>query len=208
MNRTPALIGVLLVIVVVLAALLYRSALSPKQNTSAPPPSMAVPSGSGGSDQTSSENSPVGRRSKVEIYTVSPSGSGADDGLVPQTISLKPGASQSPARAALNALIRSKNSPLPPGTHLRGIKIDDGLATVDLSREFQQNFHGGDTAESQTINSILTTLGQFPNIDRVQILVEGKPIEALSQLPISAPLDVIRLDTGGQAQNAGDSDNN
>jgi len=123
------------------------------------------------------------------IYTVSQSG-GDDNNLVAHTVRLAH--SQSPARDALEALIHSDNSPIPEGTRLRSIKVEGGLATVDLSAEFQSHFHGSETEEAQTVNSVLRTLGQFASIDRVQFLVDGKPIDALSQLPLSGPLDVLR----------------
>lgn len=123
------------------------------------------------------------------IYTASQSG-GDDNNLVAHTVRLAH--SQSPARDALEALIQADHSPIPEGTRLRSIKVVDGLATVDLSGEFQAHFHGSETEEAQTVNSVLRTLGQFSSIDRVQFLMDGKPIDALSQLPLSGPLDVIR----------------
>lgn len=125
------------------------------------------------------------------IYTVSQSG-GDDNNLVAHTVRLAH--SQSPARDALEALIQADHSPIPEGTRLRSIKVEGGLATLDLSGEFQSHFHGSETEEAQTVNSVLRTLGQFASIDRVQFLMDGKPIDALSQLPLSAPLDVIRPD--------------
>ena len=131
------------------------------------------------------------------IYTVTTKG-GDDNDLAPKPAHLT--RSPSPARDAVKELIRAQNSPIPEGTSLRGIKIEDGLATVDFSDAFQKNFHGSDTEEAQTINSLLLTLGQFPTIERVQILVEGKPIEALSQLSINEPLPVLRPGTSVAAQ--------
>ncbi len=134
------------------------------------------------------------------IYTVSRSG-GDDNNLVPHTVRLAH--SQSPARDAVEALIHADHSPIPEGTRLRSIKVEGGLATVDLSEEFQSHFHGSETEEAQTVNSVLRTLGQFASIDRVQFLVDGKPIDALSQLPLSGPLDVIRPDPARAAVAAG-----
>jgi len=124
------------------------------------------------------------------IYT--PSETGKDDGaLLPHKVLLS--SSDSPATAAVNALIQTPKSPMPSGTELRGIKIADGLATVDFSPEFRDNFHGGDTQAAQTVNSLLETLGQFPTIERVQIWIDGKPVDSMGGLlDISGPLDVIR----------------
>lgn len=123
------------------------------------------------------------------IYTVSDKG-GDDNDLVAHAIPLTH--TQSPAREAIQSLLDDPHSPLPNGTTLRGLKIAEGLATVDFSSEFQTHFHGSDTQEAQTVNSVLRTLGQFDTIERVQFLVEGKPIDALSQLSLSSPQDVIR----------------
>ena len=101
-----------------------------------------------------------------------------------------------PARSAICALISSPQSPLPKGTALRDIKVVKGLATVDFSREIQTNFRGGDSREIAIANGILTTLGQFPTIRQVQILVAGKPVESLGGLLlISGPMDTIRPET-------------
>lgn len=201
MNRTPALISVLIVIICILAALAYKFFLDRGQDAThrTQPPAIAVPAGGGVGQALPPVSNPALKKRGL-IYVVSPSG-GDDNNLVAEPVVWR--SPQSPALDSLNALAQADNSPLPSGTHLRGVKLADGLATVDFSREFQENFHGGDTQEAQTINSILRTLGQFPTIDRVQILVEGRPIEALSQLPISGPLDVIRPDAVRQAQNSG-----
>ncbi len=200
MNRTPALVAVLIMIVAILAALSYKFFLDRNQDAThrTSPPAIAVPLG--GVGQAMPPVSGPVPKARGLIYVVGASG-GDDNDLVAQSVAWP--SPQSPARDSLNALVQADNSPLPVGTRLRGVKIADGLATVDFSREFQNNFHGGDTQEAQTVNSVLLTLGQFPNIDRVQILVEGKPIDALSQLPIASPLDVIRPDTVRQAANGG-----
>ena len=101
--------------------------------------------------------------------------------------------SPAPAQWALTTLTVSPTSPLPPGTRLRSVVISDGLATADFSRELRDNFHGGDTEEVQVVNSILKTLGQFPTVSRVQILVDGQHIDSLGGLLVlSDPLPVIR----------------
>lgn len=98
-----------------------------------------------------------------------------------------------PAQAALTALADRPDSPLPSGTKLLSIRIADGLATANFSHELRDNFTGGDSGETHTVNAILSALGQFPTISRVQILVEGKPIDSLGGLlSLSDPLPVIR----------------
>ena len=196
MNRT--LIVGLIVLLAICAGLTYRFVLHRPGDVTRVTNSPAVPFPSAPGGRQAGRVSTSPSKTGV-IYVVSATG-GDDNDLVPKAVTWTD--VQSPARAAVNALIETGNSPLPSGTKLRGIKIVDGLATVDFTQDFQTNFHGGETEEAQTVNSILRTLGQFSDIDRVQILVEGKPIEALSQLPISGPLDVIRPDPVRQARNA------
>lgn len=104
-------------------------------------------------------------------------------------------AGEDPVEAALLRLIEQGDNaglanPIPRGTRLLGTEIEDGLISVDLSREFRDNFTGGSEEEGLTIGAILRTLGQFPEIKRVQFLVEGQPLETLGHLDLSGPQDV------------------
>lgn len=111
----------------------------------------------------------------------------------PPVIAASNTVSNTPAQDALAALSAQPNSPLPAGTHLRSIKLADGLATVDFSRELESNFTGGDTQGIRTVSAVLRTLGQFPTVERVQFLVEGHPVDTLGgMLSLSDPLPVIR----------------
>lgn len=100
-----------------------------------------------------------------------------------------------PKEIALRQLIEQGNgkdssNPIPEGTRLLDMKVKDGLAVVNLSREFRDNFQGGSEAEGLAIGAILRTLGQFPDIKRVRLLVEEEPLDTLGHLDLSGPLDV------------------
>jgi len=98
-----------------------------------------------------------------------------------------------PAQEALNALATRPDSPLPSGTKLLSVRVTNGLAMTNFSHELRDNFTGGDSGETRTVNAILSTLGRFPTISRVQLLVEGKPVDSLGGLlSLSDPLPVIR----------------
>jgi germination protein M len=94
--------------------------------------------------------------------------------------------------AALDRMADLKDSPLPPGTRVRSIStIGDGVVYVDFNAAFKDNFPHGDTNEAVTINAVLATLAQFPGVDRVQIMIEGKKIPELGGTQdLSAPLPV------------------
>jgi len=97
-----------------------------------------------------------------------------------------------PAQEALNALAARPDSPLPSGTKFLSVRVTNGLAMANFSHELRDNF-SGDSGETRTVNAILRTLGQFPTISRVQLLVEGKPVDSLGGLlSLSDPLPVIR----------------
>jgi len=96
---------------------------------------------------------------------------------------------------ALSRLFEEVNSkdaanPIPRGTKVLGLELKDGLASVNLSKEFRDNFQGGSDAEAMTIGALLKTLAQFPKIKHVRLLVDGKPLETLGHLDLSEPLDV------------------
>jgi spore germination protein GerM len=78
---------------------------------------------------------------------------------------------------------------MPVGTKLLSTKISGGICTVDFSREFIDNHWGGSAGEGRTLESIVTTLTQFPSIGKVMILVEGKSGETLGNIILDHPLE-------------------
>ncbi len=83
------------------------------------------------------------------------------------------------ARAALEELINV--NPVGPGavrvipaaTKIKGINVKDGLATVDFSQEVL-SANTGAIGEALGIQSIVNTLTEFPEIQKVSFMVEGK----------------------------------
>lgn len=140
---------------------------------------------------------PVKSPEKVKVYRVA-----VEDNkpvLRPTEADVKPG--ESPAEIALRELIEQGDdsdlaNPISEDTRLLGLEVEDGLATVDLSREFRDNFAGGSEEEGLMIGAILRTLGQFPEVKQVLFLVEGKPVDSLGHLDISGPQSVDWVGTG------------
>lgn len=81
-------------------------------------------------------------------------------------------------------------SPLPPGTTLLDATVStDGLATINLSTDFQKNFGGGSAGEQMTMYGIVNTLTTLPKVQRVQFLLNGKKHDGiLGHLDTSSPL--------------------
>ena len=69
---------------------------------------------------------------------------------------------------------------LPSEAKLISIQVTDGLALVNFSKEFVTKHPGGSTGEIMTILSLVSSLTCLPNIDRVQILVEGQRIDTIA----------------------------
>jgi germination protein M len=84
-------------------------------------------------------------------------------------------------RTALKALMEpvrgGEPGAVPAGTRLLDVHVRDGLATVNLSSEFAAINDGGDTGESVAQRALRRALAQFPQVDRMCVLVDGKLFE-------------------------------
>jgi spore germination protein GerM len=70
---------------------------------------------------------------------------------------------------------------VPERTLLLGVAIQNGTATVDLSREFESSESGGDLQSmTQRFAQVVYTLTQFSTVDRVNFRLDGKPIKAIN----------------------------
>jgi hypothetical protein len=81
-----------------------------------------------------------------------------------------PTASESADRAITTAV--------PDGTRLLGLSIDDGIATVDLSSEFESG--GGSASIFIRLAQVVYTLTQFPSVQSVLFQIEGRPVTVFS----------------------------
>ena len=95
---------------------------------------------------------------------------------VPQTAAV--------ATAAMNALLagptadesgpRTMTSAVPTGSRLLGLSIRNGVATVDLSTEFDSG--GGSASTRYRLAQAVYTLTQFPTVTSVLFQVEGRTV--------------------------------
>ena len=88
---------------------------------------------------------------------------------------------------------------LPPRTELLTLEISDaGVAKVNFNPALSKDHPGGSSAEMMTVYSIVNSLAlNFPQIKRVQILIDGKPIETIAghlslRQPVFPKPDLIR----------------
>jgi hypothetical protein len=78
------------------------------------------------------------------------------------------------AEAAMQELIKDKKSIFPPGTEVLGVKIENGLATVNFNEKVLTATNVGSAGEALGIQSVVNTLTELPNIEKVAFQVEGK----------------------------------
>ena len=107
--------------------------------------------------------------------------------------------------AAMNALLagptadetaaRAITSGVPVGSRLLGLSIEDGIATVDLSSEFESG--GGSASVFIRLGQVVYTLTQFPTVQSVIFEIEGRPVTVFSSegIVLDGPVGRERLTT-------------
>jgi hypothetical protein len=103
------------------------------------------------------------------------------EGLVP-TLRVVP-KSTGVARAAMNALLDPDavlakydqvSSAVPAGSKVLGLSVKNGVATIDLSSEFESG--GGSAAARYRLGQVVYTLTQFPTVRSVLFQIEGRTV--------------------------------
>lgn len=89
-------------------------------------------------------------------------------------------------RGALQALLAGPDgieteidmgSEIPEGTELLDLDIADGVATVDLSGEFESG--GGSLSMQVRVAQVVFTLTQFDTVEEVRFRIDGEAVEAI-----------------------------
>lgn len=82
-------------------------------------------------------------------------------------------------------------NPLPQGARLLDLQLGaDGTATANFSQELETNFHGGARSEQMAVYAIVDTLARFPNVKRVAIRVDGRPVDSIGgHIELTEPLE-------------------
>ena len=83
-------------------------------------------------------------------------------------------------------------SAVPAGTRLLGIAIRNGLATVDLTSEYQSG--GGANSMQRRLGQVVYTLTQFPTVQEVRFRLDGSPVNVFSSEGIVLDHPVGRSD--------------
>jgi germination protein M len=65
---------------------------------------------------------------------------------------------------------------MPQGAKIKDIKTEDGICYVNLTSEFVNNIGNGGDTEKLAIYSIVNSLTELNNVNKVQFLIEGEKI--------------------------------
>lgn len=88
---------------------------------------------------------------------------------------------------------------IPKGTKLLSASTEGGILTLNLSREFVDNSPGGSAGELMTLYSIINTMTELPDINKVQFLIEGQKediyIHAVFDEPFERNEEIIEKDS-------------
>jgi germination protein M len=181
---------------VVVATFMLVAACSPGTGDLGPvatPPPTSAPSIDPGTPEPTSGASPAptastapGETTTIRAYFFLGSFT-HDAGLAPVLREIPK--TQAVATAAMNALLAgpagneiesrpAMYSAIPEGTRLLGLSIDNGVATVDLSREFESG--GGSASVLGRLAQVVYTLTQFPTVDAVSFELDGEPVTVFS----------------------------
>ena len=95
--------------------------------------------------------------------------------------------------SAMNELIKGPSKSyhfpvIPAGTSLLGAKVYDGVAEVDLSKEFLENSLDSRILDEYIIYSIVNTATEIPDINGVIFFIEGKRIKMYGRIDLSIPI--------------------
>lgn len=81
---------------------------------------------------------------------------------------------------------------LPAETKVKSVVVRDTVAQVDFSADLTAQKGGGSAREILAVSAIVYTLTEFPEVERVQILIEGKKAATLfGHMDLSDPLGRI-----------------
>ncbi len=101
-----------------------------------------------------------------------------------------------PGNALSSAMIEILKGPsksyhfpvIPAGTSLLGAKAYDGVAEIDLSREFLENSLDSRILDEYIIYSIVNTATEIRDINGVIFFIEGKRIKMYGNIDLSIPI--------------------
>ena len=78
---------------------------------------------------------------------------------------------------------------IPSGTKIISVETKEGVCFVNLSKEFITKHPGVTSAEIMTVYSIVNSLTELVNVNKVQFLIDGEIKELFNHIVINEPLE-------------------
>ncbi len=178
-----------------LAILCVAGGCDPQDEKALPSSSASSAAVSSGSASSSGSVAPAAKPREAKELTVKlyyPREDGSALVAVSRKVRIPDGADK--YTAAVRSLMegtkeKGQATIIPRQTKLRGIKVKDGVAKVDLSGDLTKHFVGGSTGEEMLVGSIVNTLTEFPEITSVQILIDGAAVESIAgHMDLTVPI--------------------
>lgn len=123
----------------------------------------------------------------LQIVVASPLSQDPSTGWEPIVAKVNPG--EDPKVAAVNAYLKLIGVTEPDAKAL-GVDVKDGTAHIDFNEAFQAGM--GSLDEALFLKGLRATMGQFPEVFRLELFVSGERLQDLGHIDISEPQGVIR----------------
>ena len=168
--------------------------VQPENNPPETPPSVIERSNPPEPPRTSnfSEQTPANQSQKINVKVYFPDDAGINLVAVNRTIEIKNDAEK--YLAAIKLLMTHPGEKdltviFPSNAKINGVTYKDGTAFVDFGGNITKSFVGGSTGEELLVGSVVKTLTEFPEVQQVRFLVDGREIETLSgHMDLSEPI--------------------
>jgi len=156
----------------------------PAENPPAAQESSAVHDATGTAEKPSTPpvQKPSVRKARLFFVSVDPNGK-----LSSKSVIRSVQASDSPLRDTLETLLKGPTSSelnsglltmIPMEAKLLGVTVRGDTAYVDFSESFRFNAQGTEALDAQ-VRQVVYAATEFPNVKKVQILIEGKKVRSL-----------------------------
>ncbi len=130
--------------------------------------------------ETKGEETPdLEKQQSVTVYFCTPLG---ENNIFYVPVTRFVSAEEDPVAAAAKELLNGPQtgrflfSNLPAAVALRNYRLDEGILTVDFSRELL-GYRGGLRGEKNILMQLILTLTEIPDVEKVQVLIAGEEIE-------------------------------
>ena len=77
---------------------------------------------------------------------------------------------------------------IPESTKINSVTVKDGMANVDLSKNFVDDRFVSESIDILLIYSIVNTLTEFPGVNSVEFYTDGARLDVLGMLDLQGPL--------------------